>query len=655
NLIGDPCVRFAFPPESDDFTLTERSIGSGDSVHFIWERTNGPLQARIEVIDSTIRTRSGVETVFPAGPAAGSVPLPAELRSGPSGLRIHAWDEASDFQSRSFRPFSIESSHFDSIYTVPAEPVWTDSIAVQCRLTDRFPIFKVVCEISQPSADSVALAWNENNQTFTGIRRIGTFQPGSALLFRIRAETENGVTRSAWQSRLIPTQADAVVSGIDLSGESFVTVRASVSNGGQTDITGLPVRFECIETGWSGPDTVDVPAGSTVTASAPWESRIGTFTFSVLLDPDRTIAESRTDNNRASKRITVKVFRVTPESGSVNGTEGPVPVGFESMGAVRSIRCLVQPGTVPSPDVLTVRSDLDWARGQSRDEEPALLVHRIAFAGIGEDAALPAPMRLTFVLVDSLAQAGYRPYRLDRDIAEWVAVPCSQSDSVFTVDSYQPGLFCFMTATDGEPPRIEIEMEDQFFSDGGFVPVRPRFSILVEDPSGVDSRSGAAEIVLDEIPRSDYAWLPLDSGTANLSRRIRFEPELSAGEHTLRIAAADLHGNTARSAAVRFNVADRFDLAFLGNHPNPFRRETVFAYRLASRADRLTLKIFTVSGKRIRVFDDASMAAPDYHEIAWDGTDDWGGPVANGVYFFRMTAIRGSLRKEITGKIARTR
>lgn len=655
NLIGDPCVRFAFPPESDDFSLTERSIGRGDSVRFDWKRTNGPLQAFIEVIDSTIRTRSGVETGLPAGPVMEAVPLPAELRSGPSGLRIHAWDEVSGFQSRSFRPFAIESTHFDSVWTAPAEPLWADSVAIHCRLTDRFPILRAVCEISQPSADSVALAWDSQNQMFTGIRRIGLFRAGSAFLFRIRAETENGVTSSAWQSRLIPTQADAFVSGIDLSGESFVSVRASVQNGGQTALAGLAVRFECPETGWSGADTVDVPAGSTVQASAPWESGMGVYTFSVTLDPDRTMAESRTDNNRASKRLTVKVFRVTPEAGSMNGTEGPSPVGFESMGAVRSIRCLVQPGTVPAPDVLTVRSDLNWARGQSRDEEPALLVHLISFAGIGEDAALPVPLRLTFVLVDSLSQAGYRPYRQDRTIGEWIAVPYSRSDSVITFDSFLPGLFCFMPATDTEPPRVEIEMEDQFFSDGGFVPARPRFSIRIEDPSGVDSRPGAAEIVLDEARRSDYAWLPSDSGTGNLSRRIRFEPELSAGEHTLAVAASDLHGNTVRSASVRFNVADRFDLAFLGNHPNPFRRETVFAYRLASRADRMTLKIYTVSGKLIRVFEDASMAAPDYHEIAWDGSDDWGEPVANGVYFFRMTALQASLRREITGKIARTR
>ena len=33
----------------------------GDSVRFDWKRNKGPLQAFIEVIDSTLRTRSGVE------------------------------------------------------------------------------------------------------------------------------------------------------------------------------------------------------------------------------------------------------------------------------------------------------------------------------------------------------------------------------------------------------------------------------------------------------------------------------------------------------------------------------------------------------------------------------------------------------------------
>jgi hypothetical protein len=655
NLLGDPCIRFPFPRESEDFTLTARSIGRDDSVRFVWERTNGPVQARIEIVDSTGRNKSMIEAGFPPGSVRSSVPLPPELRSGSSGLRIYSWDEASEFHSRSYRTFAIESSHFDSLWTVPTEPVSTDSIAVHARLTDRSPVVRVVCEISQPSADTLVLVWSESGQYYSGIRRIGPFSPGSSFLFRIRVESEAGSTVSAWHAWSVPTLADAFVTGIGLAGESAVSVQASVNNGGQSDLFRLPVRFDCPETGWSGADTVDAPAGHTVTASAEWESRIGTYAFSVTLDPDRTKVESRTDNNQASRRITVKSFHVTPESGSMDGSEGPRPVGFESIGSVRSIRCLVQPGSISAPDVLTVRSELDWARGQSMEEEPSLLVHLISFAKAGEDAVLPVPLRLTFVLVDSLAQNGVRPYRHDRDIGEWVAVPFSVSDSVYVIDSSRPGRFCFMPASDTEPPRIEIEMEDQIFSDGGFVPARPRFSLLIEDSSGVDCRSGAVEIVLDESRRDDFTWLPADSGIANRSRRIRFEPELAAGEHTLRLSAADLHGNTSRTEAVRFVVEDRFDLAFLGNHPNPFRRETVFSYRLTNRADRLVLKVYTVAGKRVRVFEDASMAAPDYHEIVWDGTDDWGEPVANGVYFFRITAVQGSLRREITGKIARTR
>jgi hypothetical protein len=655
NLLGDPSLRFAFPPESADFNLTASSIGMDDSVRFVWNGSVRPAQAHVEVVDSTFRTRSLAEINLPSGPLSAAVPLPPDVRSGPAGLRIYSWDESAGLQSRSYRSFAVESSHFDSVWTDPAEPRSSDSIGIHVRLFDRSPVRRVLCEVELPAADSLLMTWNEAAGEFAGIRRIGPFDPGSIVRFRIRVESEAGSTSGIWMIRTIPTLADLSVSGIGLGGGSNVRVQAVVLNGGQTDVTALPVRFDCSELGWSRDDTVDVPAGRSVTAGADWDSRIGAYLFRVSVNPDRSIAESRTDNNRVSQRITVKFFRVSPELGSMDGSDGPRPVGFESIGAVRSVRCLIPPGSVAASSVLSVQSELAWVKGQAAGEEPSLLVHHFSLSNAAEDAPLPVSIQLTFVLIDSLVLEGFRPYRWNEDIGEWISVPFSTADSTVTLTTLTLGRYAFMPNLDGIPPRIEIEMEDQIFSDGGFVPAHPRFSILIEDSSGVDSRSEALEVVLDENRRQDYAWLPSDSALANRSRRIRFEPELDSGEHTLRITASDLHGNTARTETVRFVVEGRFDLKFLGNHPNPFRRETVFAYQLTLRADRLILKVYTVAGKLIRVFDDGSMAAPDYHEITWDGTDDWGEPVANGVYFFRMTAVQGSVRREITGKIARTR
>jgi hypothetical protein len=47
--------------------------------------------------------------------------------------------------------------------------------------------------------------------------------------------------------------------------------------------------------------------------------------------------------------------------------------------------------------------------------------------------------------------------------------------------------------------------------------------------------------------------------------------------------------------------------------------------------------------------------APGYHEVWWDGTDDDGQPVANGVYFYRIRVRAGDTVIERRGSVARVR
>ena len=68
---------------------------------------------------------------------------------------------------------------------------------------------------------------------------------------------------------------------------------------------------------------------------------------------------------------------------------------------------------------------------------------------------------------------------------------------------------------------------------------------------------------------------------------------------------------------------------------------------------KVTLKIYTVSGKLIRSFEGYHMAFADYHEIIWDGKDDWGEEVANGVYFFQLKAEYEQGVKDMRGTCAK--
>jgi len=142
---------------------------------------------------------------------------------------------------------------------------------------------------------------------------------------------------------------------------------------------------------------------------------------------------------------------------------------------------------------------------------------------------------------------------------------------------------------------------------------------------------------------------------------LELKPELSPGRHTFELLAMDCNGNAMEPVELFLRVSGQFDIQMLGTYPNPFKRETSFAYVLTLPAEKISIKIYTTSGRKIRDLDPVYMTqdpnpfSADYHEVVWDGTDEDGYDVANGVYFYRMTATSEGKSEEITGKIARIR
>jgi flagellar hook assembly protein FlgD len=78
------------------------------------------------------------------------------------------------------------------------------------------------------------------------------------------------------------------------------------------------------------------------------------------------------------------------------------------------------------------------------------------------------------------------------------------------------------------------------------------------------------------------------------------------------------------------------------NYPNPFSTSTQFVFTLTGSElpEAMNISIMTVSGKVIKTITKAELG--DIHiglnrtEYTWDGTDDFGNPLANGVYLYRV-------------------
>ncbi len=79
----------------------------------------------------------------------------------------------------------------------------------------------------------------------------------------------------------------------------------------------------------------------------------------------------------------------------------------------------------------------------------------------------------------------------------------------------------------------------------------------------------------------------------------------------------------------------------LSNYPNPFNPETWIPYQLAKPAD-VKLRIYATDGQLVRTLVLGNQPAGNYQNrnkaAYWDGKNEFGEPVASGVYFYTLSA-----------------
>ncbi len=95
--------------------------------------------------------------------------------------------------------------------------------------------------------------------------------------------------------------------------------------------------------------------------------------------------------------------------------------------------------------------------------------------------------------------------------------------------------------------------------------------------------------------------------------------------------------------SVAENKATPAQFALQQNYPNPFAANdasTAISFQLPA-ASEVRIAIYSINGQLVRQLANAKFASGT-HQVFWDGNDDSGRRVANGNYFYRLTA--GALR-----------
>jgi hypothetical protein len=185
---------------------------------------------------------------------------------------------------------------------------------------------------------------------------------------------------------------------------------------------------------------------------------------------------------------------------------------------------------------------------------------------------------------------------------------------------------------------VKVGDDEIRLKDGAFVPNDAEIIIAVDSPVFLSPED--LEVLIDEAlwQVEPVAVGDLVDGEAHSWRlMLGAVGGLAEGEHAavLRIQHPDQQTVTVRS--VSFNSADplaSLRILELYNFPNPFEEATEFHYRLNNQAERAKLSVFTVGGKRILDMD--VPARINENVVVWDGRDQDGDPVSNGLYFYKL-------------------
>jgi hypothetical protein len=142
---------------------------------------------------------------------------------------------------------------------------------------------------------------------------------------------------------------------------------------------------------------------------------------------------------------------------------------------------------------------------------------------------------------------------------------------------------------------------------------------------------GAGPLLLD---------LPVDWSAGGVEGRLTLR--------SLRLFAADGRTMSASMERATLRLAKEVvgpRVLELTSAPNPFNPVTTLRFELA-RAGRSRLEIYNAAGARVDVLLDETLEV-GAHEVAWNGTDRAGRPVASGVYFARLTTDGASARRRL--------
>ncbi len=193
-------------------------------------------------------------------------------------------------------------------------------------------------------------------------------------------------------------------------------------------------------------------------------------------------------------------------------------------------------------------------------------------------------------------------------------------------------------------PKLKILIDGKEILDGDIVSKAPEIEVSLKDNSPLPIDKNNFSIAIDNKPLDVTnirdSIIPYPNNETVLKWK---ETSLSQGEHSLDVFAKDSSGNYFDASVKRtiFYTYTDNDLAYVYNYPNPFAGQTHFTFELRGerKPNEIVIRIFTIAGRLIKELKiPSSNFSVGFNKVLWDGKDQDGDPIANGLYLYKVLA-----------------
>ena len=216
----------------------------------------------------------------------------------------------------------------------------------------------------------------------------------------------------------------------------------------------------------------------------------------------------------------------------------------------------------------------------------------------------------------------------------------------------------FYVRGDSLNPLMDVTFDNVHILNGDIVSSRPSILIKLKDEAKWFPIDDPSSLKI-EVRFPDQSVRPYVFGTDTLQfisagqqvptnnneATAVFKPYFPEdGEYELIVTGKDMSQNKAGTMEyrVKFEVINKPMISNMLNYPNPFTTSTAFVFTLTGSEvpQNIRIQILTVTGKVVREIAKDELGplriGRNITEFKWDGTDQYGQKLANGVYLYRV-------------------